>query len=404
MPGRVPIVPVGLTVLAVAIPLAVWAFMRDSRILPPDDYVQYWAAAKLLVVGGNPYDAGEIYPLELAAGRDTPFAILVLLPPWALPLVLPLALVPARLGQLLWLIGHTLLIVAAADWLWRRYGGAAAQRPIAWLVALLFAPTWMVLACGQITPLVLAGLCLMLLALDHDRPACAGLALVLASIKPHLVYLLWLALAVELLRGRGWAWRMLAGGVAGVAALLLVALWYNPHLLSEYARSFSDPRSPDLHPSLVYSHHSNLGFFIRHAIDPQNLRLQAIPAALTAPVFLWWYWRRGHALAWSERLPLLLLASALTTPYIYPYDKVLLLVPVVQAATWLTHAPPRSWFIAASAFVVLGQLAMLHQVTHEMVWIGPVVWLGYALVWRTIGRHGATADASATDPHSPPAR
>lgn len=401
MPIRLPIVPVGLTVLAVTVPAAVWAFLRDRSILPPDDYVQYWAAARLLIVGGNPYDAGQIHPLELAAGRDTPFAILVLLPPWALPLLLPLAAVPARLGQLLWLIGQTLLVVAAADYLWRRYGGSQTQRPIAWLVALLFAPTWMVLGCGQITPVVLMGLCLMLLALDRDRPMLAGLALVLASIKPHLVYLLWLGLAVELLRGRGWAWRMLAGGTAGVTVLTLLGLCLNPQLLADYAESFTNPRSPELHPSLVYSHHSNLGFFIRHAIDPEKLALQAIPAVLTVPVFLWWYWRRGHALPWAEKLPLIMLASLLTTAYIYPYDFVLLLVPVVQAATWLVDASPRARLIALSLFVVLGQLAMQHKITHEMVWIGPVVWLGYAISWRTVGQRGATRHARASDPDSP---
>src|SRR5688572_25535291 len=80
--------------------------LADPTIWPPDDFVEYWAAAKLTLDGQNPYAAELLLPLQQAAGRDTSEAIMMWNPPWALPVVLPLGLLGAREAQLLWMLLH----------------------------------------------------------------------------------------------------------------------------------------------------------------------------------------------------------------------------------------------------------------------------------------------------------
>src|SRR4051794_29764460 len=72
-----------------------------AQTLPMHDFVEYWAAGRLLGEGKNPYDAESVHELERQAGR-TDEGILMWNPPWALPLVLPLGVLPVRVAHVAW--------------------------------------------------------------------------------------------------------------------------------------------------------------------------------------------------------------------------------------------------------------------------------------------------------------
>src|SRR5580693_8708524 len=76
--------------------------LADPTIWPPDDFVEYYAAAKLTLERKNPYDPNLLLPIEQAAGRDTEIAVMMWNPPWSLAVVIPLGFIPAREAQLLW--------------------------------------------------------------------------------------------------------------------------------------------------------------------------------------------------------------------------------------------------------------------------------------------------------------
>ena len=59
--------------LAIVIAGQLRQFLDDPKIWPPDDFVEYWAAAKITLAGGNPYDPDLLLPLERFAGRATNF-------------------------------------------------------------------------------------------------------------------------------------------------------------------------------------------------------------------------------------------------------------------------------------------------------------------------------------------
>src|SRR6516225_1756009 len=74
--------------------------LNDRSIMPPDDFVEYWAAGRLNAHGQDPYDAANLLPLEKVAGRTSfpedstggDAAIMMWNPPWTLTFVMPLGL------------------------------------------------------------------------------------------------------------------------------------------------------------------------------------------------------------------------------------------------------------------------------------------------------------------------
>src|SRR5213596_3321744 len=115
-----------LCLLALAAALAafgaVFARAGGFAALPMHDFIEYWAAGRLLLQGSNPYDPDLVHELERQAGRSDE-GILMWNPPWALPLVLPLGALPVRAAHLLWLAFHLGVVAFCADRLWRLYGG-----------------------------------------------------------------------------------------------------------------------------------------------------------------------------------------------------------------------------------------------------------------------------------------
>src|SRR5260370_10073385 len=193
--------------------------LADRSIMPPDDFVEYWAAGRLNLHGKNPYKAENRLPLEREAGRESfpldpsghESAIMMWNPPWTLTVVMPLGWLDARLGQLVWLLLNLAIILFCADWIWRYYQGPSAYRWLSWALALTFIPTMMVLRAGQIGPLILLGIVGFLHFERQGRLFLAGAACVLIAIKPHLLFLFWIALALWALKGR--RWRVLIGGI-----------------------------------------------------------------------------------------------------------------------------------------------------------------------------------------------
>jgi hypothetical protein len=351
---------------------------RGLTALPLHDFVEYWAAGRLNVHGENPYDPERIQQLERAAGRGSE-GILMWNPPWTLPLVMPLGLLDCRTAHLLWLSLQFAVVVCCVDLLWRRYGGSAVHRGLAWLLAFTFLPTLLALTAGQIAPLVLLGAVLFLVFLKQGRDKLAGAALVLLAIKPHLSYLFWVALLLWCLAERRWS--VLAGGLLAGACAVALALWCNPAVLGQYWHTLSQ-RPPAQYRS------PTLGTILRLWFGEDRFRLQflaLIPGVLWFVPY-WIHYRKNWD--WNERLPLLLLMSVLTSAYgAWPFDLVVLLVPVVQVAARFDESrSARPALQAILAYLTINGLAAV-QLACEVeyfgfVWMTPALLLAYLALCR----------------------
>jgi hypothetical protein len=368
-----------LAALVVAGAVLAWQLSRVGGTgldLPLFDFVEYWAAGHLNAHGENPYDHDQVEELERQAGR-TEKPVLMWNPPWTLTLAMPFGLFPLdhiRLAQLLWLLLQFAALVYSADALWRYYGGDAGQRWLAWLIAFTFVPSLFALTAGQIAPLILLGPVLFLQCERRGLHALAGAAAVLLAIKPHIVYLFWLALLLGAIERRRWS--LLAGGIVTGLVATLIPLVCNPHVLGQYVSTMTT-RPPDEYRS------PTLGRVVRMAFGEDVFHLQFV-ALLPGLLWFAFYWpRQRRAWDWGERLPLLLLVSMLTAPYgAWPFDLVILLVPVMQVAARLHREGRRPRRNAAVAFhlavngVALGLLVAGAEF-FWFIWMTPALLAGY---------------------------
>ncbi len=353
----------GVVAAAVLLVGQVRALLADPTVWPPDDFVEYWAAARLTLDGGNPYDPAQLLPLQLAAGRDTDEAIMMWNPPWALAAVLPLGLLPAREAQLLWLAANLLAAGWCGDRLWLRYDGDPARRGVGWAAALAFIPTLFALQSGQIGPLLLLGAVLFLEAERRGWPALAGAATVLLAIKPHLAYLVWAAILCDAVAHRRIG--MLLGGAAAGVLATAVALAFDPRVLHQYADAMGN-RPPDQWVS------PTLGTVLRLLFGEERFGLQFVPVVAGVAWFAWHWRRTGRTWDWADQLPLLLLVSFVTAPYgAWPFDLVLLLPAVVRL---LAGGAPRA--VLAGLFAVNVACLVMNVArtgSFPFLWVAPAL-------------------------------
>lgn len=372
-----------LLALAIAVPIMLWQLGGSARGLtdwPLYDYVSFWAAGRLNLQGQDPYDPALLEALEREAEPGSSEVLIMWPAPWALTLLMPFSCLDAHLSHLLWLAFQFVVLACAVDWAWRLVGAPPERRWLAWLLALTFLPCYLVLVTGQMGPLLLLGLIGFLSCLKHGRDGWAGAFLVLTAIKPQLTYLFWAALLLWAWQER--RWRLVMGGVLGVLAMLAWPVLVNPELPVYYWQSLTQRTSTHSHLSPL------LATALRLAFDGR-LGMQFVPMA---PGLLWlaWYWRR-HRLRWDwqKQLPDLLFASLLTTAYgAWPFDLVLLLLPILQVAADAGRRGRAAWLVAAAVYLAINGIATL-QIAREVayfafIWMTPALLLAYLALRRRV--------------------
>ena len=396
---------IGLLLVGVLLAVQVKQLLNDPSILPPDDFIEYWAAGYLNAHGLNPYDPEKLLRLQLAAGRDTDEAVMMWNPPWTLSVAMPFGLLPSRPSQLLWLALGLALVGLCAVWAWNVYGGPAKLRWLPAALAFTFLPTFFVLQSGQIGPLLLLGAVAFVALERSGRPFAAGAAAVLLAIKPHLAYLFWIALPVWALARWGRGWKVIVGGLLTGVAATAVPLACNPDVLRQYWEALAHrPPAQWVSPTL--------GSVLRLWFGETSFGLQFVPM-LAGLVWLAYHgWKHRRAWDWGEQMPLLLLVSFVTAPYgAWPFDLVMLLLPVVHAAARLAQAPENAVafgrpmsrrelvLFAVLAYVAIDLLALAMNVArlHSFwfIWMAPALLAAYGLAaWATGAKH-------AIEPESP---
>lgn len=361
-------------VLALALGVLVGLIQCHAPALvtsPNGDFLQYWAAARLVLAGENPFVWERVYALWRAAGWTRDWALVMYNPPWLLGLVLPLGALSAQVAWLVWLAGLTGLVFAVAEVSWRWYGGEARQRWVAWGVTLTFMPTLLAVTSGQTGPLVLAGLLVWVAGMRHRRDGLAGLGLALMACKPHVLYLVWPVALFGVVTAR--RWRVVAWTGLWLALGVGVPSVFYPLLLRDYLLAVRT-QPPALWISPTW------GTFLRLLWGPERFALQFVPSLIGGALYTVYAWRRRAAWDWLRELPGLVSVSLITRPYGWTHDLVTLVPALVAvAAPWLraergVRRRVALGFVAATALMWAGQL-WLPQGDHWLVWL-PLLWGG----------------------------
>lgn len=347
------------------------------------DFISYWVAGQQLVHGANPYDLQAVRRMELAAGREPDEPLLTMRnPPVGLFIALPLGLVSPKTGLILWLLvllgGLSLCIFM----LWILHGRPDNRFH---LLGYMFAPAIACLMAAQFGIFLLIGV-VFFLYFYLTRPFLAGAALLFCSLKPHLFVPFGLILILWAVSRK--TYRILAGFAAALIANCAFAYWLDPNAWSQYsAMMHAGGALQEKVPVLSVS--------FRFLIDPQAVWLQFVPEAAACVWALWYYWTRRDRWDWRDHGLLLLLVSAMCTPFGWFTDESMLL-PAVLAGVYQAAEAKRSFLpLGLFAGVALLEIFTNVQLTSAyFMWTTPA-WLAWYLY--ATGRIGANAQASRSD-------
>ena len=197
------------------------------------DFRDYFAAARVLLDGGNPYEyeqvAGVLFEIS-GTSLGNPFFY----PPWFAWIFLPYAAMPFQFARAAWMAVNFVL--------WNvtllRLNTALGQAVKGWRLYLLFALAtfsfgWVTWRFEQAGILLFAVLTETILAVQAGRTVRAGIWLAILLIKPNITLLIAACLSLWLIRnGR---WRIVLGAFVVLAALLVVSTvitpdWFKPIL------------------------------------------------------------------------------------------------------------------------------------------------------------------------------
>jgi hypothetical protein len=341
--------------------------------LPIPDFAAFWAAGRLALEGAPAlaYDWEAHRAVEVAAlGHEFSGWM-----PWHYPPPLQLAMAPFAWlphwpAMALW-SGLTLGLYLWTCW-------RILPDRLALAAAFAVAPTAMILINGQTGFLMAALLGLALLQVDR-RPLLCGVLLGLTGVKPHLV-----AAVPPVLAAAG-RWRTVAGGLAAMAALVVVSwgvlggeVWRAfSGSLGETAGVFAGTAAAEQRWSMGASLYGGLRLY-GLGFTPA-LALHAVPAlaALGLTVKAW----RAPGVTPELRAALLCFATLAATPRVLQYDlHILLIGALFQVRHALAHGffrgePLLFGVVAFGAFAALLLPPALNPVLPLMLFAG--CWFGH---------------------------
>lgn len=340
-------------------------------VLGGQDFRQFYAGAKLLGQGQNPYDPHLVYELQKLDYFNQVHVSVS--PPTSFVPYLPFSVLPYKQAMHAH-AGFSILLLCLSVFAWGRWLFPQ-QRWVGWcmpLVLLLWPPVYLLISLGQISAIVLAGFTGWLWAMQTGWPALAGASLVLCAMKPHLgLVLILFALGYALHKKQ---WRMLTA-----FALVSIGVLTIPWLLRPTA--YSEWRDWLRETPLTIWFTATLQFWLRFNLNEAWIDIG------------WWLWGAGMAAAFlwglagiGKRYPLayhailVLTLNLAVAMHAFTYDYVLLLPGFVfGCGLWLTQRKHVAllWLVLALLFVYARLNLMREWELWTVAWLaGPVsLWL-----------------------------
>jgi hypothetical protein len=335
----------------------VFLWQRGLAELTPDlglvgnhDLVAYWSGARLLRNGSDPYDPTALLVLEQSVGWPEDEPVRVWNPPWMLTLLLPLAYLPFPLATAVWFLVQFGLILSSGVLLWRYYAPEDNRYWVGLVLAASFTPGLFALRIGQVSVWLLVGVVGFLYGVRSQRNMFAGVALALLMIKPHMTYLLW-----PVALWWGWKnrhWQILIGWIAALVVASAVPMLFLPSLLMRYQKVVTGPPLDWVTPTL--------GSWLRIFLGIDGQWVQLVPTLLAGLGLIVWLRRRRGAWYWDKITSPLLLASALTAPFGWTFDW-LVLLPVAVDLVARVRSVSSAQRVLAVGFLAMFQLALYLQ-------------------------------------------
>jgi hypothetical protein len=358
----------------------------QTKVINFGDSVQYWAAGRLALSGKNSYSAELVQELRnLVNSRpELPGEVpsMMLYPPWTLTLLLPFGIPSYQISRLLWFIFHILILFFCSNFIWRMYGGPKEKFWLVGVITFLFPPIIILLLMGHITSLHLLGLLGFLYFTDKPTTSkwtdfFAGVSAALVTIKPQLLFLFILAIIFWVVDNKRW-WILIGIGLFIIIGTI-IPLLFNPLVVSHYWNAMID------YPVGAWAS-PTIGMLLRLRFGIDNEWLQILPTLLGLAWLVIYWLHHKNTWDWKEQAPILILASIVTAAYMWTYDMVLLLLPVLHVAI-ISIRTGRTWarnLILFTYFLISIFVLVIHNYVNNF-WF---FWFpAFILIWYLVGRN-----------------
>lgn len=319
-----------------ALTWASYRFLTGPDVYVNRDFMSLWTGGRAILMDLDPYDPEVWRPLRAHFGstwlQDTraPF------PLWTFLFSMPFALVDIGWGAAAW-IAFSILVLAGTLLLFplrshdQAEGASGRQRGASVLGLLLlvfgvftFRATLVTFLNGQITAVLLLVLALFVILMERNRPFTAGFVLAFTALKPNPFILLVPAVGLWLIHRR--RWRAIAGGAAGGLFLFAASWLVQPGWLFEWFKVRSKAEWVFITPTI---------WGLSWEITPVWWPLLGLGLAVLVSAALGWLIFTDEELGAGDVVSLAIATSLLITPYIWAYEHLLLLIPLILIFTRL---------------------------------------------------------------------
>lgn len=369
--------------------ILLYAATLSNKNASERDFISYWAAGRQLADGLNPYAFDAIHKLEVSAGRPENYKTLMMRNlPLAIPYSWPLGFFQPKTALILWLI-VLLCCTALSIWLIWILQGRPDNR--LHLLGFLFPPAIACLPTGQIGIFLLLGMALFLL-FHKRRPTFAGAALLLCALKPHLFVPFGLVLIAWCIGRR--SYRIIAGFLCAFVLDCGLIYLLDPHAWSQYSQMMDaggalEEKIPEL------------SAYFRFSVSERAVWLQFLPQAVAVVWALWYFWKNRERWSWTDHGMMVLLVSAMCTPFGWLTDEAVLLPAVLFGLYRASQAHRSILPIAVFAGAALVEVQAKVQLTSPWyLWTTPawLVWFLYATGRFSAREARAQRDVAAQSP------
>jgi hypothetical protein len=359
--------------LITSVTMAAFAFLEYGQ-----DFRGYYAAGRVLVEGGNPYEYTQVARVLVdVTGRagNNPFYY----PLWFGWFVAPLSLLPFQAARVLWMVINVALWIAGLFRLQQVLGfPRKGWRNWLWNLLATFVFAWTTWKFEQTGILLFVITVEILMAYKNAQWNRLGFFLVLALIKPNIMLLPVIALGVWLLRNKIWRPVLVVGIVLIVLILITTILtpdWYQPFARPNFGQGLTEVLDG---PDQVTGTRLNttLVDWLKWFSIPLAARNVIYGIAVIAG--LWILLRR----IWKSNSILdvtvtALLVSFVITPYALQYDFPPLTIPMFAALA--AAGPLRSKWIPTILLAFITSVLLWERPISDGYWI--VIGLCILAVW-----------------------
>jgi len=366
--------------LTASISMAVIAYTQFGQ-----DFRGYYAAARVLLNGGNPYNYLQVAPILMdVTGRigNNPFYY----PLWFGWFVSPLALMPYQMARAVWMLFNLAVWVFGLHRLqqlvdWPRRGWQT------WSMNLLatFIFGWMTWKFEQTGILLFAMTVESMIAYKNKQWTRMGIFLAVALIKPNIMLIPVAIISLWLIRNKIFRpvivmSTLLVGLVAVTTAL--TPDWYQPILQPHFGQGLTEVLDgPDKTTGIRLN--TTLMDWLKMFRVPEGMRNILYGIAIVVCIFLvaktiW------NSKSFMEVAVIALLVNFAITPYALQYDFPPMVIPMFWALASTSHLASKKIPILLLAFIT--SILLWERPISDGYWI--VIGLSLLVFWSMKNKFG----------------